>query len=189
MKIGTIINPFVKIIFLLIVSLVADRSESQNLAKAKNYNIQADTSVIRVSLLGTGTPKPSMERFGPSILVQAGSETLLFDAGRGCLQRIVQLNLSYKKIDALLADLGSDTISGKIIFTGNGAMLHQELIMNTFGNRQIQNIPQETATAMAIALLALEHYQQDNIACYRVEPNYVKSQYFAIQRPFNVPRI
>jgi len=36
-----------------------------------------------------------MDRFAPSILVQAGSETLLFDAGRGCLQRLRQLNVSY----------------------------------------------------------------------------------------------
>ena len=34
---------------------------------------------IKVTLFGTGTPPPLMERFGPSILVQAGSETLLFD--------------------------------------------------------------------------------------------------------------
>jgi len=95
------------------VSPVADQSESQNFARAKNYSIQADTPVIRVSLLGTGTPKPIMERFGPGILVQAGSETLLFDAGRGCLQRIVQLNLSYKKIDALfITHLHSDHIVG-----------------------------------------------------------------------------
>jgi len=45
-------------------------------------------SIIKVTLLGTGTPQPLMERFGPSILVQAGSKTLLFDAGRGCLQRL-----------------------------------------------------------------------------------------------------
>jgi len=113
MKIGGITNPHVKIIFLLIISFVVDQVENQSLAKAKNDSIQADTSVIRVSLLGTGTPKPSMERFGSSILVQAGGETLLFDAGRGCLQRMTQLNVSYQKIDALfLTHLHSDHIVG-----------------------------------------------------------------------------
>lgn len=113
MKIGTMTNPLVKIIFLLIVSLIANQSEGQNSAKAKQDSIQADTSVIRVSLLGTGTPKPIMERFGPSILVQAGRETLLFDAGRGCLQRMTQLKVSYQKIDALfLTHLHSDHIVG-----------------------------------------------------------------------------
>ena len=46
---------------------------------------------IRVTLLGTGVPTPVMERFGPSTLVEAGGETLLFDAGRGVLQRLFQL--------------------------------------------------------------------------------------------------
>jgi ribonuclease Z len=68
---------------------------------------------IKVTLLGTGTPQPLMERYGPSILVQAGSENLLFDAGRGCLQRLRQLKLEYDKINALfLTHLHSDHIVG-----------------------------------------------------------------------------
>lgn len=99
------------------------------------------------------------------------------------------ISSGYKKIEELLADLGTNWLSEGMIFVGNGAMLHQELIANTFSNRSIQIIQQETATADSIAHLALEHYQQDSTPCYRIEPNYVKSQYFAIQRPFNVPRI
>jgi ribonuclease Z len=76
---------------------------------SSNVNI-AD---IKVTLLGTGAPPPLMERFGPSILVHAGSENLLFDAGRGCLQRLNQINVSYDKINALfLTHLHSDHIVG-----------------------------------------------------------------------------
>jgi ribonuclease Z len=68
---------------------------------------------MQVILLGTGSPQPIMERFGPSILVRAGTENLLFDAGRGCLQRLRQLNLSYDQLDAVfLTHLHSDHIVG-----------------------------------------------------------------------------
>jgi len=76
-------------------------------------SLSADSSDIKVTLLGTGTPQPLMERFGPSTLVQAGGETLLFDAGRGCLQKLRQINVSYDKINALfLTHLHSDHIVG-----------------------------------------------------------------------------
>ena len=72
-----------------------------------------NASLIKVTLLGTGTPQPLMERFGPSILVQAGSETLLFDAGRGCLQRLRQLDVAYDKLTAFfLTHLHSDHTVG-----------------------------------------------------------------------------
>ena len=68
---------------------------------------------IKVTLLGTGTPLPIMERYGASILVQAGSETLLFDAGRGCLQRLRQIKVFYNTIVCLfLTHLHSDHIVG-----------------------------------------------------------------------------
>jgi hypothetical protein len=38
---------------------------------------------FRVTLLGTGVPIPSSERFGPCTLVEAGDQKFLIDAGRG----------------------------------------------------------------------------------------------------------
>jgi len=57
---------------------------------------------FRVTLLGTGTPIPRHERFGPSTLVQAGEQTLLIDAGRGATIRLYQLGVPMGRVDALL---------------------------------------------------------------------------------------
>ena len=42
---------------------------------------------LRVTLLGSGETFPQPGRLGPSILVEAGSNTYIFDVGRGILQR------------------------------------------------------------------------------------------------------
>lgn len=48
---------------------------------------------LRITLLGTGAPAPRLDRFGPSILVEAGPARLLFDCGRGATQRLWQLKI------------------------------------------------------------------------------------------------
>jgi ribonuclease Z len=72
---------------------------------------QSHVHRFQVTLLGTGGVAPVMDRFGPAILVKAGSERLLFDAGRGVLQRLMQVNS--RDIDKLfLTHLHSDHIVG-----------------------------------------------------------------------------
>jgi ribonuclease Z len=66
-----------------------------------------------VTLLGTGSPTPTPDRFGPSVLVQAGGQVLLFDAGRGVSIRLRQLRVQLARIDALfLTHYHSDHTSG-----------------------------------------------------------------------------
>ena len=68
---------------------------------------------IKVTLLGTGCPPPVMNRFGPSILVEAGGHKLLFDAGRGALQRLDQLRVRWQDVDGVfLTHLHSDHVVG-----------------------------------------------------------------------------
>jgi ribonuclease Z len=68
---------------------------------------------LKVTLLGTGSPQPRMDRFGPSILVEAGKEKLLFDCGRGATQRIEQRKVPFAEVDALfLTHLHSDHVVG-----------------------------------------------------------------------------
>ncbi|MHA4846276.1 MBL fold metallo-hydrolase [Flavitalea antarctica] len=74
-------------------------------------NLSAQT--ITVTLLGTGAPQPSMERFGAATLVKAGGTYFLFDCGRGATQRLWQQNIGAGKVNRLfLTHLHSDHIVG-----------------------------------------------------------------------------
>jgi ribonuclease Z len=80
---------------------------------ARAQSPAASSDAIRVTLLGTGTPRPFMDRFGPSILVEAGNEKLIFDVGRGAMQRLFQLGVSYGDVTGvLLTHLHSDHTVG-----------------------------------------------------------------------------
>jgi ribonuclease Z len=69
--------------------------------------------VMKVTLLGTASPSPRPDRFGPSTLVEAGSQKLLFDAGRGVPIRLWQLRVPMGRIDALfITHYHSDHVSG-----------------------------------------------------------------------------
>jgi len=94
---------FVGLLALLLGTTVSARTEAD--------------SDFKVTLLGTGTPIPDPDRFGPSTLVEAGNQKLLFDAGRGATIRLRQINATkatiMSKIDALfLTHYHSDHTSG-----------------------------------------------------------------------------
>jgi ribonuclease Z len=77
--------------------------------------VEAQTPTLQVTLLGTGNPRPNMERFGPSILVEAGARRILIDAGRGATQRLWDLGQRalLTSIDAVfLTHLHSDHVVG-----------------------------------------------------------------------------
>ena len=71
------------------------------------------TCDFRVTLLGTGVPIPSPDRFGPCTLVEAGDQKFLIDAGRGATIRLYQLKVPIGRIDVqLLTHYHSDHTSG-----------------------------------------------------------------------------
>jgi ribonuclease Z len=45
-------------------------------------------SSVRLTLLGTGGPRPDPRRHGPAVAVSIGGERLLFDAGRGVVSQL-----------------------------------------------------------------------------------------------------
>jgi ribonuclease Z len=83
------------------------------LGVATAFAAAAHAQGLKVTLLGTGYPRPRIDRFGPSILVEAGKEKLLFDCGRGAAQRLYQLKIPFAEVDALfLTHLHSDHVVG-----------------------------------------------------------------------------
>lgn len=73
----------------------------------------AADGVFRVTLLGTGTPVPSPERFGYSTLIEAGDQKLVFDFGRGVTIRLAQLRIPFGTINAhFLTHFHSDHLNG-----------------------------------------------------------------------------
>ncbi len=66
---------------------------------------------MRVTLLGTGCPVVSTERFGPAQVLRHGSSNVLVDCGSGVTQRLLAAGLSGRDLDALLlTHLHSDHI-------------------------------------------------------------------------------
>jgi ribonuclease Z len=70
-------------------------------AVAAHAQDAASPGVFRVTLLGTGAPDPSADRFSASTLIEAGNQKILIDAGRGATIRLSQLHIPLGKIDVL----------------------------------------------------------------------------------------
>ncbi|RKJ98773.1 MBL fold metallo-hydrolase [Alicycliphilus denitrificans] len=68
---------------------------------------------FKVTLLGTGVPNPRPERFSQSTLVEAGTQKLVFDVGRGMPIRLWQVKVPMGRIDAhFLTHFHSDHLVG-----------------------------------------------------------------------------
>jgi ribonuclease Z len=73
----------------------------------------AHAGYMEVTLLGTGSPRPSIERFGPATVIQANGRYFVFDSGRGITIRLQQAGIPLSKIEhVFLTHLHSDHISG-----------------------------------------------------------------------------
>lgn len=72
----------------------------------------ATAQTLKITLLGTGTPIPLVNRFGPSTLVEADDELLLFDCGRGVMQRLYHLGKETRTTKVFFTHLHSDHVNG-----------------------------------------------------------------------------
>ena len=81
----------------------------------------SEASEIKVTLLGTGGPVPRIDRFQAGILVEAGSEKVLIDCGRGVPIRLWQIHVPLSAVTAVfITHLHSDHTIGlpDLLLTG-----------------------------------------------------------------------
>lgn len=92
---------------LVLLVLLAGPASAQNAPGA-----QPPAAKLEVLLLGTGGGPPiNLERYGPSTLIIAGDDILLFDCGRGATLRLAEAGVPLTKITKVfLTHLHSDHI-------------------------------------------------------------------------------
>ena len=92
---------------------VTSNNEYLHLASTHPARISPNKDEMRITLLGTGSPVPSEQRFGMSTLIQAGGYNLVFDAGRGAVIRLTQAGIPLGKVDGVfLTHYHSDHVNG-----------------------------------------------------------------------------
>ncbi|QGU06040.1 Ribonuclease Z [Corynebacterium occultum] len=137
-------------------------SASLNKVNANDFPVNVDESThpagtppeegdLRVTLLGTGSPIPSTERFGFSVLIQAGDNNYVIDAGRGTIIRLIQAGVEAGQIDGLfLTHFHSDHVISidDLWMTGYvPAFGGREGTFNVYGPEGVTNIVDNLRTA------------------------------------------
>lgn len=86
----------------------------------------------------------------------------------------------YKKVDMLLDEIKKKFGDEKILFTGNGAQAHKDLIQKNLGKSAIFSSLQACSTKQ-IAKIALEFWNKKENLNNKLYPLYLKSQTFAVR--------
>jgi len=113
-------------------------------------SIQGYASELKVTILGSGTPIPSLERFGPSTLIEYKDKKYLFDVGRGTTIRLSQIGINPSEIDHLfLTHLHSDHITGFADLWLTAWIWQRKDELNVYGPNGVENFISHTQKAFS----------------------------------------
>lgn len=110
------------------------RSRALLLVVALLFAAPLHAEVLVVTLLGTGAPAPETERFGPAVVVEAGHQKLLFDAGRGVAQRIYETGFPFPEMNKVfITHLHYDHIVGLADLMMSGWVFQRDRPLEVWG--------------------------------------------------------
>ena len=102
-------------------------------------NTSQASDIINITFLGTGTPRPNIDKLGPSILLKYQNDEILFDVGRGTTIRLEQLNNNYTKIDNIfISHMHFDHIVGLADFWLTSSLWQKKTNTNIYGPKGIK---------------------------------------------------
>ena len=116
------------------------------------------SDIINITFLGTGTPRPDINKLGPSILLKYKEHEILFDAGRGITLRLDQINNNYSKIhDIYISHMHFDHIVGLADFWLTSNLWQKKKNTNVYGPGGIKEFCKELKKSYVKDL----HYRYD----------------------------
>ena len=102
-------------------------------------NVSAN-ELLNITFLGTGTPRPNINKLGPSVLIKVKNEEIMLDVGRGTTLRLNQIGNNYSKINNIyISHLHFDHIVGVPDFWLTSNLWQKKTDTNIFGPVGIKN--------------------------------------------------
>ena len=139
------------------------------------YAATCHADYMRVTLLGTGSPRPSVERNGPAVLVEVGGKYLLFDAGRGVVQRLQQFDIRTSEIKhVFLTHLHSDHISALDDVWLTGWIYQRPLPLNIYGPVGTKSFVDHLQQAYSYDVQLRNSYEGLNLKSGLINTNEIK---------------
>jgi len=124
-----------KLVFVLVVGL---------------YAVSCHADYMQVTLLGTGSPRPDVNRAGPAVLVEAGGLNLLFDAGRNVVTRLAQYGVQISAIQhVFVTHLHSDHISALDDIWLTGWIYQRQQALHVYGPEGVEPFVENLPKAYA----------------------------------------
>ncbi|MCA8869206.1 MAG: MBL fold metallo-hydrolase [Rhodobacteraceae bacterium] len=134
--------------------------------------MNTDPGTLKITLLGTGMPKPNINAFGTATMIEAGQERVLIDCGRGTVIRMSQMGFATGHTDTLiLSHYHSDHYAGIFDLLMTGTMQHPH--SNRGGPLHVYGPPGVTDIADG-AWIATRPDRNIRVADHEIDPEHMR---------------